>query len=172
MVTLEQQLDVILINLRIISQIQINQRPIFKNNNIMIRNYYTIITSIIRTMAGESRNDIINGLICIHNDINTLRNEYIRTLDLNNPMITKFDKDIATIVIKALSRMQNEILSTYSTSELGFNAIIETYKDDIEFTSKLLNILEKYKILYRDISVDIDKIKDQFISGDTGFVIN
>ena len=35
MVTLEQQLDIILVNLKIISQIQINQRPIFKNNNII-----------------------------------------------------------------------------------------------------------------------------------------
>ena len=161
--TCRAQLDQLLINLKIISQIQVDQRPIFKNKSISIRNYYTLLTGFIRTIAGESRNDIISGISDIHKDIKRIVSDYTNIIEMKNPIISNYDKEIASEIITSLTRLNNEILQIYNKPEYGFNALKNTYNMDPEFISKLDNITDNFQLTYRDISIIINDISKKFI---------
>ena len=83
MPTLTERLDNILINLKVLSKLNVTDRPIFIENNIQIRPYWPYITPIIRTISGESRNDIIYGLKSLMEDIERIYIDLLNEIQFN-----------------------------------------------------------------------------------------
>lgn len=156
MSTLIQRLDKILINLDIISRIEQNQRPIFKNSAITIRNYYIIFTSIIRSISNESRDDILVGLKELYSNINNIFDDYINDINYEE---TLFDKEVINSTINSLNRLKTAIPLIYDKPDLGFNALNITYAIDAEFLARLHVLTDDFKILYRKICNKIDSLK-------------
>jgi len=84
MPTLTERLDTILINLKVLSKLNVTDRPIFIENNIQIRPYWPYITPIIRTISGESRNDIIYGLKSLMEEIERIYIELLNEIQFNS----------------------------------------------------------------------------------------
>lgn len=162
MTTNNQRLDDILIKLDIMSQIKPQQRPIFKNKKVSLRNYYTIITPFIRKIAGESRQDIIDGFEDTYNDIQRLMKDYLDLIVSLNPLIENYDINNASIIIIALSNLNKKIISLYDIEDSGINALLVTYESDPEFVSMIKNTKSKYIELYRQISIEIDKLSNKY----------
>ena len=110
MATIEQRLKNILVNLNIISRVEENQYPVFKNGNVFIRSYVPVYTSFVRTLAGETRKDVVDGLHLLINDINKLIHDYNCMIFIES---TKFDKDQIENVVLALGRLRTNIENIY-----------------------------------------------------------
>lgn len=162
MTTNSQRLDELLVKLDIMSQIKPLQRPIFKNKNVSIRNYYSVITPIIRSISGESRNDIIDGFEDTYNDIIRLVKDYTDMLVQYNPLIEQCDISTASIIITAISNINNKIILLYETDEMGINALLVTYNNDSEFIAKMKNIKSKFMDVYRKNTIEIDRISRKY----------
>lgn len=152
------KLNGILINLDIISRLEPYQRPVFKNDNIIIRKYYNIITGIIRTLSYENRNDIIDGLRNLYISIINIINEYNNNINIEG---TKYDKNINYNIITSFERLTKGIEILNDTPDKGLNALNKTYESDPEFLSKLHILCDEFNILNRLLYNKIEKLKDQ-----------
>ena len=163
MSTLTQRLDELAIKLDIMSQIKIYERPIFKNKKVTIRKYYTLITGIIRIISGESRFDIVDGFDETYFDINKLIEDYMQTIDINNPIIIKHDIECGSDIIRQFTRLKDHVNKIYNnTEETGIIALLLTYSSDPEFTANLRNIKTKYESIHRKICIHIDNLVTKF----------
>jgi hypothetical protein len=146
MPTLSERLDVILVNLNIISRLNVTDRLIFSNKQIQIRQYYRYLTPIIRAISGESREDIISGLKDYLFEIERLFNDMINEMTVHN-----------TIDTINLYRLNSEITKIYDIENKGLNSLIVTYEGYRETIAKLENIITNFKMLNSKIE---QKIKD------------
>ena len=158
------KLDDILVKIDILSNIKQDQKPIFKNKKVFIRNYYIIYTSIIRTITGESRNDIIEGFEETYNDVNRIIDDCFKQCNISNPVYHNFDIELAIKTITDFSRICDKISLLYRNESLGINALVKTYENDTEFIAKINNIKDNFEYLYRDIQIMIKELNKKVTS--------
>jgi hypothetical protein len=162
MATLEQRLERIIINLKVLSKLEVSDRPIFKNKSVSIRKYIPFITGIIRTAASEGRADVSDGLKLLKEDTDRLVSDYMNSSELQNPNVSDFDRDAALTAIISLNRLKVEIPLAYNTSNKGFNALKETYTTDPDLSANIENIIEGFKSTVRKISIVISNMTKKF----------
>jgi hypothetical protein len=162
MSTLNQRLEQIIVNIKVIAKLEPNQRLIFKNKSISIRNYYVIITPTIRTISGESRSDITEGLSNLLDDVNRLITDYCNSFELQHPNANVYDRELALAVFMLINRLKIEIPSIYNSGGKGLNAIKQTYLTDPETSSKIEGIIDNFKIIDRKINVILDDMGKKY----------
>ena len=167
MTTMGGKLDNILINLKVLSKINVNDRPIFFGELIKIRYYYPWITPIIRTVAGESRDDIIYGLKDLQNNIDRLYLDLINEIEFvqttnSSPTSILLDKNHIANCIMQLARIKLEIPKIYELDRKGLNALMVTYENTPETTSQIENIISNFQIFYRKIENKIDELSAKY----------
>ncbi len=162
MSTLNQRLEQLIINLKVIAKLECNQRLLFKNRVVSIRNHYPVITPMIRTMAGESRDDVILGLADLLEDIDRLVNDYLNSSELQNPNGSVYDRDMATPVIMSLNRLKIELPHIYDINDHGLNAAKQAYSDDPIPVSKLEELIDNFKLISRKVNMEIAKASTKF----------
>jgi hypothetical protein len=162
MTTLDQRLERIITNYRVISKLKIGNRLLFKNKNVSIQNYYTIMTPMIRTIAKESRGDIIHGLLELYEDTNALITDYVNSQKLKNLNINKSDRDSAFLIFLELNNMKSVLSLTYKDPNEGLNAIFNTYIEDPETSAKIEGIIEKFKGCLIRINLQINYLIERY----------
>jgi len=155
MSTIDQRLKTILINLNIIGRIEENQYPVFKNDNVFIRTYIPIYTSIVRKISGETRKDILDGLQLLISDINKLIHDYNSIIFIDS---TRYDKMQMENTILSLGRLKTNIENIYINEHTGLNGIKKTYGSDHEVQGQLDEITNNFKIVFRELSIRCDEL--------------
>lgn len=162
MSTLNQRLDKVIINIKVISKLETGQRLLFKNRVVSIRNNYFIVTPIIRSLAGEDRNDVVDGLNNLLEEINRLVDEFLNCVELQNPNSSNYDIEQAQPLIMSLNHLKVELCKLYDTPDFGLQACKSTYQEDPETCSKIEEIIDNFKLLSRRLSINLDKINIKF----------
>jgi|APCry1669189070_1035195.scaffolds.fasta_scaffold92684_2 hypothetical protein len=165
MPTLSERLDTILININTLSQLQIHDRPIFSSRIVTIRQYspyWGYINSIIRTIAGESRGDVIEGFNNLYTMIEKLVSEYIEHLQFYTPPTAVNAKTIACQYVTQLNKLRIAIPKLYNTDKIGLNAVIDTYEGCPEIISQFQVIIDHYKTFYQSIDCKINDLKTAY----------
>lgn len=162
MSTLNQRLDQIILSLKVISQLEVDQYLIFKNNNIAIRPFYRIITPVIRTIASESRKDIIDGLKCLLDNIERLVDDYLKLPELLSSEPSDFDRRQASDIFVSLNRIKLELPNVYTEDDKGLNAVKKTYQKDPVTKSKIDGVIDRSKLLNRKIHNVLDKMDHKY----------
>jgi hypothetical protein len=161
MATLHQRLDSLIINLKVISKLEGNQRLIFKNKTVSIRNYYMIYTPIIRSAAGESREDVITGLTELIEDINRLVSDFLNSSELQNHNASEYDRETALSMIIPLNRLKIELPHLYDSVDHGLNAVMKIYNDPVS-PSKIEGIIDSIKSSVRQLTISLSKLNKKF----------
>ena len=164
MSTLKQRLDSTIVNLKVISKLEGQQRLIFKNKNVSMRNNYFIITPLVRGAAGESRKDVIDGLHDLLEDVNRLIDDYINSPELQTPNISKYDRDTAMTLIMSLNRLKIELPHLYDIDNKGLNSVIGTYNDykDYPTSSNIEGVVENLKLAVRRLTIALEELMAKF----------
>jgi len=162
MATLNQRLENLLINLRVIAKLVPGQRLLFKNKSVSIRNYYYVVTPLIRTVASESRTDVTAGLNELLEDIQRLYSDYINSSELQNPNVSEYDRETALAFIMSLNRLKIELPTVYETGNKGLNAAKETYADDPETSAKIDGVIDNLKLTSRKINITIQEMNKKY----------
>ena len=162
MSTLNQKLERIVINLKVISKLEPEQRLLFKNKIVSIRNHYPLVTPIIRSVAGEDRNDAIAGLTELLEDSNRLIDDFLKSVELQTPHDSSYDKDTALPILMSLNRLKVELPHIYESDNKGLNAARKTYQTDPEISSKIEELIDNYKMLSRTTNIEILKMTKKF----------
>jgi len=173
MATLDQRLERIVINLKVISKLEPGQRLLFKNKSITIRNHYPFVTPVIRRVAGESRTDVTEGLRELLDDINRLVNDYSNSQELQHPTASDYDREATLAIIMSLNRLRIEMPMVYNTANKGLNAAIDTYSDDPETSAKIEGAIDNLKFISRKVSIFVSDMNRKYgfdtnISGGAG----
>lgn len=158
MTTLNEKLDTILINLKVISKLNVSDRPLFSGKFVQIRGYWPYITPIIRTISGESRDDILFGLNDLQTEIDRLYNDFISQIEFYNPQSTLCDKSFSSDCIMRLIRLKLEIPKIYDTNQKGLNALMITYETTPETISQIENIIANFQIFHRKLDLKINEL--------------
>lgn len=161
MSTLTQRLEKLIVNIKIISRLESGQRLVFKNNNVSIRNNYRLTTAIIRFIAGECRNDVVDGLVDLVENMNRLVLDFINCPELQNHNTSAFDRSEAAGYIMMLNRLKIEIPNLYKEST-GLNAIRQTYQSDPCVSARLEGLEDNVKNIVRKITLNIDHFNSKF----------
>jgi hypothetical protein len=162
MSTLNQRLDRVILRLKVIAKAEVGQYLVFKNNSVSIRDYYMIITPIIRTLATESRDDVTGGLNCLLDDIDRLITDYTKQPELLNASPSDYDRKCASDVSLSLNRLKNELPNVYNASNKGLNAAKETYKEDPVCVATLEGIIDRAKLINRKIHGILGDMQKKF----------
>ena len=138
---LKSRYEKCLINIKIISKLNPYDRLKFGHEYVCIRQY-NIFLGIIRYFSGESRDDIINGLNNLYNELECICAEYIKlfakTCNGNNG---NNDCDIED----RLKMLLNELGALYTADNKGLCALLVTYNVDSATHSKIDVLIEKFK---------------------------
>lgn len=161
MPTLSEKLDSVIININTLSQLQVNDRPVFSSRIVTIRQYgpyWAYINSIIRTLAGESRVDVIEGFNDLFIDTEKIFTEYIEHLQFYSPPSSVNSRTIAEQYVNQFLRLKLAIPKLYIIDGKGLNAMIDTYADAPEIVSQLSVILDHFKRFCKGLETRIDDI--------------
>jgi len=161
MATLTQRLEKIIINLKVISKLEVGQRLLFKNKSVSIRNHYMFVTPVIRLIAQESRDDVTEGLNELVEDINRLVADYLNSSELQNPNASEFDRDEALTFLMSLNRLKIEMPLVFNENR-GLNAAKETYASDPGATAKIEGVIDNLKLTVRKVSIAIAELSKKF----------
>jgi hypothetical protein len=161
MSTLNQRLDKIIINLKVISKLEVGQRLLFKNKSVSIRNYYMIITPLIRTIASESRADALDGLDELREDIDRLVDDYLNSPELQNPNASEYDRSTALTALISLNRLKVEIPLVYN-GNIGLISAKETYGVDPNALAKIDGVIDSLKRTVRRLNIAIAEMSQKF----------
>ena len=162
MATLNQRLEQIIINLKVISKLEIGQRLLFKTKSVSIRNHYMIITPLIRLAANESRDDVTKGLSELVEDVNRLVVDYQNSSELQNPNASEYDRNSALSVLMSLNRLKIGLPPVIEHSNKGLNAAKETYSNDPETSAKIEGIIDNLKLSIRNITIVISDMSKKY----------
>jgi hypothetical protein len=162
MSTLNQRLEQLIINLKVIAKLTPDQRLLFKNRVVSIRNHYPVFTPVIRTMAGESRDDVTTGLSDLLEDVDRLVNDYLNSPELQNPNGSAYDREVALPVLMSLNRLKVELPHIYDSDNKGLNAAKITYSGDPIPSSKIEESIDNFKMMSRRINVEISRMTKKF----------
>lgn len=162
MSTLNQRLEQIITNYKVIGKLAPGQRLIFKNKKIAIRDHYMIYTPVVRFLAGESRDDVTEGLEDLLDDTNRLIDDFLHSIELQNPNASEYDRASALSVIMSLGRLKVTLPKAYDTSNRGFNAVCETYEKDSRASAKIEGIMDNLKITIRKVNIAISDMSKKF----------
>ena len=162
MTTLNQRLEQIIINLKVIAKLEVGQRLLFKTKSVSIRNNYRVITPMIRWVANESRDDVTRGLSELLEDINRLVIDFLNSSELQNPNASEYDRDAALTILMSLNRLKVELPPVIETGNKGLNAAKETYSDDPETSAKIEGTIDNLKLTIRKINISIAEMIKKF----------
>lgn len=157
-----QRASNLIVNLKVVSQLEIEDRPIFKNGCVLIRKYHWIVTGIIRAVAGEDRDDVIFGLTHLIDDIDRLVDDYQKSPELQNHIPSAYDRKFAADIILSLNQIKNEIPTIYNSEFKGLNAIKKTYEIDPVAASKIDGIVTQAILINRKIHGVIDDLQRKY----------
>lgn len=111
-------IQTLIINVKILSKLQVGERPLFYGKYIQIQaNSY--LTSIIRYLFNQSRENVTEGLTRLHQNCIDV---------LTNPSLSKFHADL--------------ILELKNMNNTGLKNLADTYRDD-PVTFSLLEYINK-----------------------------
>lgn len=168
MPTLTERLDIILINLKVLSKLNVTDRPIFSENMVCIRPYWPYITPIIRTISGESRNDIIYGLKSLMEDIERIYSDLLDELQLNKYNSINNLNSLNNLNVSKLSESnilfhspKESPVSSPSNSPLN-NIVMSDNNNNYPINNLRLNILEaEYTVMHLTrLKTELPKIFD------------
>lgn len=145
MKSLNQQVEKIIISLKIMAKLNENDKLVFRNRNIYIQTP-SLFTSIIRNFHGDNRQDTITGIIQLLNDLDVILNEYKK-----NPDLRSQENYIGLFRLK------------YSTeaSMNGIDNLKSTYAQDPVIKSRLESIIERLRLF----TIDFKKLINEYTPG-------
>ena len=160
MATLNQRLTELLISLKVISKLEVGQRLKFGPKKVEIQDN-TYYTSFVRTVSGDKRDDIIEGLTCTFDNVERLAQDYTQVPEILNYSGSNYDKKAIQSVILDLTRLKNELPHLYTNTDKGLHAVKQTYDDDPVCSSKVEGVIERVKIMNQSINNQIYGIKEK-----------
>lgn len=162
MTTVNQRTANLIVNLKVVSQLEVDDRPIFKNGSVLIRKYYWIVTAMVRTIAGEDRDDVIIGLTHLMDEIDRLIDDYQRSPELQNHIPSAYDKKFASDVILSLNQLKGELPIIYNCEFKGLNAVKKTYEIDPVSASKIDGIITRAMLINRRIHILVEDLQSKY----------
>ena len=158
MSNLQQRFDKLVINLRVLSKISPYQKLMIRSQSLSIRNHYWFLTPLIRTIAGESREDTICGLKQLHSSIEHMINELVTPCMYVINGQHQCDRKHLHETIANLTSIKILLPGIYEESNLGLLALRETYLDDPETTSQLDELILGFQKTGRRIETEIENL--------------
>ena len=146
----------LIVALKIISKVSKEDKLIFRHREVMIQKK-SVMTSICRYLFNDSRKDTIDGLIATLDEVGSVMSDAIKAENTMND-IEKYSM---------MKRLISSLHNTTNKAGYGINSLKIIYQDDPVIIANLEAIIERAKLLERDLSKRLASFKNISIDSES-----
>ncbi len=154
---LMNDLEHILVKLKVIALCKPNQRLVFKGNTVYIQSN-TWLTIIQRRIAGYDRKDIIEGLKLLLKDISRLIKDFSCKKECDFRSLERLKQDISNILIPESDKSVKGLVKDSTENkdsieeQTGIHSLLITYENDQSCIAEITNIIEMYQNVLAELN--------------------